>query len=44
MTKSDAKKILQRDLLIQIENKALPDGIETIKIAIKALEEMQQYR
>lgn len=44
MTESDAKKILQRDLLIQIENKALPDGIEAIKIAIKALEEMQQYR
>ena len=44
MTESDAKKILQRDLLIQIENKALPDGIEAIKIAIKALEEVQQYR
>lgn len=44
MTENEAKKILQRDLLIQIKNKALPDGIEAIKIAIKALEEVQQYR
>ena len=33
-----AIKILQRDLQIQLENKALPDGIEAIQIAIEALE------
>ena len=33
-----AIKILQRDLQIQLENKALPDGIEAIQIAIQALE------
>ena len=38
MTDSEAIKILQRDLEIQIENKALPDGIEAIQIAIQALE------
>ena len=38
MTESEAIKILQRDLQIQLENKALPDGIEAIQIAIKALE------
>ena len=29
---------MQRDLQIQLENKALPDGIEAIQIAIQALE------
>ena len=46
MTESEAIKILQRDLQIQIENKALPDGIEAIQIAIQALEkqiEMKKY-
>ena len=38
MTESEAIKILQRDLEIQLENKALPDGIEAIHIAIQALE------
>ena len=38
MTDSEAIEILKRDLQIQIENKALPDGIEAIKIAIQALE------
>ena len=37
-TESEAIKILQRDLQIQLENKALPDGIEAIQIAIQALE------
>ena len=46
MTESEAIKILQRDLQIQLENKALPDGIEAIQIAIQALEkqiEMKKY-
>ena len=38
MKESEAIKILQRDLQIQLENKALPDGIEAIEIAIQALE------
>ena len=38
MTESEAIKILQRDLQIQLENKALPDGIEAVKFAIQALE------
>ena len=38
MTDSEAIKILQRDLEIQLENKALTDGIEAIQIAIQALE------
>ena len=38
MTDSEAIKILQRDLQIQLENKALPEGIEAIQIAIQALE------
>ena len=44
MKENEAIKILKRDLQIQIENKALPDGIEAIQIAIQALEEVQQYR
>ena len=50
MTESEAIKILQMDLQIQLENKALPDGIEAIQIAIQALEKqiskkpiMKQY-
>lgn len=38
MKENEAIKILQRDLQIQLENKALPDGIEAIQIAIQALE------
>ena len=50
MTESEAIKILQRDLEIQVKNKALTDGIEAIQIAIQALEKqipkkpiMKQY-
>lgn len=38
MKENKAIKILQRDLQIKLENKALPDGIEAIQIAIQALE------
>ena len=44
MNEQEAIKILKRDLAIQIENKALPDGIKAIETAIQALEEIQQYR
>lgn len=44
MTEDEAKKILKRDIQIQIDNKALPDGIEALEIAIKALEEVQKYK
>ena len=44
MTENEALKILKRDLAIQIENKALPDGINAIATAIQTLEEVQQYR
>ena len=44
MTESEAIKILQRDLQIQLENKALPDGIEAIQIAIQALEKQIQKK
>lgn len=44
MTENEAKKVLERDLQIQIENGALPDGIEALTVAIQALEEVQQYR
>lgn len=44
MKENEEVKILRRDLQIQLENKALPDGIEAIQIAIQALEEVQQYR
>lgn len=44
MTESEALKILKRDLQIQKDNKALPDGIESLEIAIKSLEEVEQYR
>ena len=44
MTENEAIKILKRDLAIQTENKALPDGIKAIETAIQALEEIQQYR
>lgn len=38
MTENEAIKILKRDLQIQVENEALPDGIEATRIAINALE------
>ena len=38
MTESEAIKILQRDLEIQVKNKALADGIESVKFAIQAIE------
>ena len=44
MTENEAIKILKRDLAIQIENKALPDGIKAIETAIHALEEVKSYR
>ena len=44
MTESEAIKILQRDLQIQLENKALPDGIEAIQIAIQALEKKEKIK
>lgn len=42
MTENEAIKILQRDLQIQLENKALPDGIEAIELATQALETVKK--
>lgn len=44
MNNQEAKKILQRDLEILIENKSLPDGIEAMKLAISALGAIEQFR
>ena len=44
MNNQEAKKILQRDLEILIENNSLPDGIETMKVAISALGAIEQFR
>ena len=44
MTNQEAKKILERDLSILIENKTLPDGIEAMKVAISALGAIEQFR
>ena len=44
MNNQEAKKILQRDLAILIENKSLPDGIEAMKVAISALGAIEQFR
>ena len=38
MNKNEAKTILERDLSCLKQNKALPDSIEAIDMAIKALE------
>ena len=38
MTESEAKAILERDLSCLKQNKALPDSIEAMEIAINALE------
>ena len=44
MTNQEAKKILQRNLEILIENKSLPDGIEAMRVAISALGAIEQFR
>lgn len=44
MNFQEARKILQRDLDILIENKSLPDGIEAMKTAIMALGAIEQIR
>ena len=44
MNNEEAKKILKRDLDIMIKNKCLPDGIESMKIAISALGAIEQYK
>ena len=44
MTESEAIKILQIDLEIQVKNKALTDGIEAIQIAIQALEKQEKIK
>ena len=44
MTENEAIKILKRDLAIQKNNKALPDGIAAMEMAIKALEEIKTYK
>ena len=44
MTNQEAKKILQRDLSILIEDKSLLDGIEAMKVAISALGAIEQYK
>lgn len=44
MTNEQAIKILQRDLAIQKENKALPDGIAAMELAIKALQSQKVGR
>ena len=38
MTESEAKTILERDLNCLKQNKALPDSVESMEIAINALE------
>ena len=38
MTESEAKEILERDLNCMKQNKSLPDSIESMEIAINALE------
>ena len=38
MTESEAKTILERDLNCLKQNKALPDSIEAMELAINALE------
>ncbi len=44
MNNQEAKKILQRDLAILIENKSLSDGIEAMKVAISALGAIEQFK
>ena len=44
MTESEAKVILERDLNCLKQNKALPDSIESMKIAINALEKQEKIK
>ena len=44
MTESEAKKILERDLNCLKQNKALPDSIEAMEIAINALEKQEKIK
>ena len=44
MNNQEARKVLQRDLQILIDNKSLPDGIEAMKVAISALGAIDQFR
>ena len=44
MTLDESKTIIERDLNCLKQNKALPDSVKAMEIAIKALEEVQQYR
>lgn len=44
MTESEAKTILERDLNCLKQNKALPDSIEAMEIAINALEKQEKIK
>lgn len=44
MTESEAKTILERDLNCLKQNKALPDSIEAMEIAINALEKQKKIK
>lgn len=44
MTEAEAKKIVERDLDIMIQNKALPDGIEAVKVLLRCLEDLEYLR
>lgn len=44
MTESEAKTILERDLNCLKQNKALPDSIESMEIAINILEKQMQKK
>ena len=44
MTESEAKTTLERDLNCLKQNKALPDSIEAMEIAINALEKQEKIK
>lgn len=44
MTESEAKTIIERDLNCLKQNKALPDSIESMEIAINALEKSREIK
>ena len=44
MTEREAKTILERDLNCLKQNKALPDSIECMEIAINALEKQEKIK
>ena len=44
MTEIEAKTILERDLNCLKQNKALPDSIEAMEIAINALEKQEKIK